>query len=101
MRRFNNVLFDLDGTLIDPGAGIAGTIQFVLDALGLASRFDGTVPWFVGPPLTEIFRRLLPVDSGEELIERAVSLYIERFATHGARESMPTPESRKRWRNCA
>ena len=27
MARFTSVLFDLDGTLIDPGEGIAGTIN--------------------------------------------------------------------------
>ena len=43
MSRFNNVLFDLDGTLIDPGQGIAGTIQFVLDDLGVVAPFDGAL----------------------------------------------------------
>jgi len=45
----------------------------------------------VGPPLNEIFGRVLPPDRGGELIERAVSLYIERFATHGALESVVYP----------
>jgi phosphoglycolate phosphatase len=91
MNRFTSVLFDLDGTLIDPGEGIAGTIQFVLDRLGVASSCDGALRWYVGPPLTEIFGSLLPPDSGSELIERAVSLYIQRFATHGAHESTVYP----------
>ncbi len=88
MYRFTSILFDLDGTLIDPGDGIAGTIQFVLNELGVASQFDGALRWYVGPPLSEIFGRVLPPDSGSELIERAISLYIERFATHGALESV-------------
>jgi phosphoglycolate phosphatase len=87
MGRFNNILFDLDGTLIDPGRGIAGSIQFVLDRLGVGAPFDTTLRWYVGPPLTGIFRRLLPSDSGTDLIESAVSLYIERFTSHGAQES--------------
>jgi phosphoglycolate phosphatase len=91
MNRFTSVLFDLDGTLIDPGTGIAGTIQFVLDRLAPTSAFDRSLPWYVGPPLTEIFRRLLLPDCGSELIERAVSLYLERFATHGAQESAVYP----------
>ena len=92
MSRFIAVLFDLDGTLIDPGEGIAHTIQFVLDRLDVAYRFDGSVRWYVGPPLSEIFGRVLPRDSrSDEMIERAVSLYIERFATHGAIESVIYP----------
>ena len=92
MNRFPSVLFDLDGTLIDPGEGIAGTIQFVLDRLGAAAAFDRALRWYVGPPLTKIFSRLLPPESGSELIERAVSLYLERFATHGAQQSTIYPE---------
>jgi phosphoglycolate phosphatase len=91
MGRFNSILFDLDGTLIDPGQGIAGSIQFVLDRLGVAPAFDATLRWYVGPPLTEIFDRVLPSDSGSELIERAVTLYIERFASHGAQQSVVYP----------
>ena len=91
MSRFTSVLFDLDGTLVDPGQGITRTIQFVLDSLGAAASFDATLRWYVGPPLTEIFGRVLPSDSGSELIERAVALYIERFASHGARESVVYP----------
>jgi phosphoglycolate phosphatase len=91
MARFNNVLFDLDGTLIDPGQGIAGSIQFVLDSVGASAAFDSELRWFVGPPLTEIFARLLRSESGSELIESAVSLYIERFSTHGAAQSTVYP----------
>ncbi|SRR5712691_2183492 len=91
-RRFTAVLFDLDGTLLDPGEGIANTIQFVLDTLDIDHRFDGSAKWYVGPSLTEIFARILSPRLGPELIERAVSLYIERFASRGAAESVVYPE---------
>jgi phosphoglycolate phosphatase len=91
MRRFTTVLFDLDGTLIDPGDGIANTIQFVLDSLDVAYPFDGSARWYVGPSLSEIFSRMLPPASGSELIEDAVSLYIKRFTSHGALESVVYP----------
>lgn len=67
MNRFTDVLFDLDGTLVDPGEGIAGTIQFVLDKLGVAAQFDGALRWYVGPPLTEIFGRVLARGRDSEL----------------------------------
>ena len=91
MNQFTSILFYLDGTLIDPGEGIADTIQFVLDRLGISSSFEGTLRWYVGPPLSEIFGRVLPLGSGSELIKRAASLYLERFATHGAQESVVYP----------
>jgi phosphoglycolate phosphatase len=52
--RFMGLFFNLDGTLIDPGEGIANTIQFALDSLAVEHyRFDGSARWYVGPPLSE------------------------------------------------
>jgi hypothetical protein len=57
MSRFTSVLFDLDGALVDPGQGIAGTIQFVLDSLGAASTKRLSSSYF--------FRQHIPQRSGE------------------------------------
>src|SRR5579872_6714160 len=91
MRRFASVFFDLDGTLVDPGDGIANTIQFVLDTLGVNYQFDRAVRWYIGPPLSQIFAKVLSAPAQNVLIQRAVSLYIERFANHGALESVVYP----------
>lgn len=34
MPRFQNILFDLDGTLTDPKPGIVGSVLYALDKLG-------------------------------------------------------------------
>jgi hypothetical protein len=64
--------------------------DFVLDKVAPESYFDGSFGWYVGPPLPEIFRRLLP-EASTELIESAVLLYLERFGNHGARDSIVYP----------
>src|SRR5581483_11606712 len=91
MRRFASVFFDLDGTLVDPGDGIANTIQFVLDTLDVNYRFDSSARWYIGPPLSQLFAKVLSAPTPDVLIRRAVSLYIERFASHGALESVVYP----------
>ena len=86
MPRFASVLFDLDGTLIDPGEGIAGTIQFVLNSLRAASPFDSAPPWYVGPPLTEILRRVLPAAAAwKNPVEDQQASGGERIIEPGAR----------------
>jgi phosphoglycolate phosphatase len=87
MTRFASVFFDLDGTLVDPGQGIANTIQFVLDTLKIQYQLDGSTPWYIGPPLSEIFGKILCTPSEGVLMQQAISLYLERFASHGALES--------------
>lgn len=64
-----NVLFDLDGTLIDPANGIYDSVKVALRTLGVA-----TVPtdlsWVIGPPLRQSFAVLL---GGTDRVEDAVT----------------------------
>jgi phosphoglycolate phosphatase len=121
MSRFSAVIFDLDGTLTDPGSGIAATIRGVLMTLGVRAPSRAELRWCVGPPLREIFTRLLePLKEGAprtpagknelmgreaagkgdpaaegaamgELVDRAAALYIEQYAQTGAAESAVYP----------
>lgn len=86
MTKYSTLIFDLDGTLTDPGSGIVSTIRGVLASLGVKPPRQ-ELKWCVGPPLREIFARLLePVGKGE-LVEQAAALYIQRYAEAGAAES--------------
>ena len=91
--KFDSVLFDLDGTLTNSLPGIARSIQHVLRIMSPAAT---TIPteeelrWCVGPPLRELFQRLL-ITTDQAVIERAVKLYIERYERIGFRESRVFP----------
>jgi phosphoglycolate phosphatase len=81
-----NILFDLDGTLTDSRPGILNTIRHALRLVDVEPPRDDELLWCVGPPLREVFARLLP--SGETAtIERAVSAYVERYDSIGHREN--------------
>lgn len=59
MMKYKNLLFDLDGTLIDSYEGIARGIDKVVE------KFKVELPrevykYFIGPPLTESFSKYLP-----------------------------------------
>jgi phosphoglycolate phosphatase len=92
--KFDSVLFDLDGTLTDSLPGIARSIQNVLRILGAAGSTaipsEEELRWCVGPPLRELFQRLL-MTTDQSLIERAVELYIARYEVIGFRESRVYP----------
>ena len=91
--KFDSVLFDLDGTLTNSLPGIARSIQHVLRIMSPAAT---TIPteeelrWCVGPPLRELFQRLL-ITTDQSVIEKAVELYIERYERIGFRESRVYP----------
>lgn len=79
-----SLFFDLDGTLTDPALGITSCIRYALGALG---HDGGTqLARFIGPPLHHSFAELLATDD-DGLIQEAVRLYRERFATVGLYEN--------------
>src|SRR6266404_4116437 len=87
--KFDSVLFDLDGTLTNSLPGIARSIQHVLRILSPAATAipsETDLRWCVGPPLRDLFQRLL-ITTDQSVIEKAVELYIERYERIGFRES--------------
>lgn len=85
-----NVLFDLDGTLTDPKEGILACFKYALETLGVESPSDLELQRFIGPPLQESFAALFGPGK-REAVNRAVSLYRERFATQGMFENQIYP----------
>ncbi|HEY4371575.1 MAG TPA: HAD hydrolase-like protein [Burkholderiales bacterium] len=85
------LFFDLDGTLTDSKPGITRCIQHALERLGHAAPHADELEWCVGPPLKASFARLTG-NSDEQLLERAVEHYRERFSTVGLFENALYPQ---------
>jgi phosphoglycolate phosphatase len=80
------IFFDLDGTLTDPFEGITSCFQHALSLLGRPVPPAAELATFIGPPLREGFATLLATRE-QPLIEQAVALFRERYATQGAFEN--------------
>lgn len=88
--RYQNILFDLDGTLTDPGAGIINSIRYALQKQRRPIPPEKTLRLFIGPPLIETFMKYCSVDR-----EEAISLvndYREYFKEKGMFENVVYPE---------
>ncbi len=85
-----SLFFDLDGTLTNPREGIVRCLKYALDALGYPSPSDGRLERYIGTPLRAIFASLIN-SSDDQLIERAVELYRQRFASEGMFENTVYP----------
>lgn len=77
-------LFDLDGTLTDPKAGITRSVQYALERLGRPVPEADALTWMIGPPLLAGFTELL---GGPEDVPEAVRLYRERYSDVGLFEN--------------
>lgn len=85
-RVIRHVLFDLDGTLTDSAEGITRCIAKAAVACGAAPPESARLRGFIGTPLADIFEALLDT-ADPSRIERAISLYRERFERIGYREN--------------
>ena len=82
---YNTILFDLDGTLTDPGLGITNSAAYALKKHGIEVT-DRTVLYpFIGPPLLDSFQRFYGFS--EEQSEQAVADYREYFQEKGLFEN--------------
>lgn len=85
----NIFLFDLDGTLTDPGMGITNSVAYALAQYGIQTE-DRTVLYpFIGPPLRESFMKFYGFS--EEKAEEAVWKYREYFSDKGLFENEVYP----------
>ena len=80
------LLFDLDGTLVDPARGIIGSCQSALAALGRPVPHHEDLKWIIGPPLRRSFAQLL---GDADQVETAVALYRASYADGGIFQAEP------------
>jgi phosphoglycolate phosphatase len=82
------IYLDLDGTLTDPKPGITRCIQYALSKLDRVAPSEDELTWCIGPPLRASLRILLGTD---QLADKALSLYRERFSDIGLFENKIYP----------
>ena len=79
------VLFDLDGTLTDPGLGITNSVAHALAHFGITVTDRTRLYRFIGPPLMDSFMEYYGFT--EEQAQTAVKVYREYFAERGWAEN--------------
>ncbi len=81
MDKYKYILFDLDGTIIDPKEGITNSLKYSLDKLGIKDYNDEILLSFIGPPLKDSFKSYFSLN--EQQIDKAVTYYREFFNKDG------------------
>ena len=74
------VLLDLDGTLVDPAAGILSSFRHALRVMDHTPDPADDLLWVIGPALRESFGRVL---GGKDQVEAAVAAYREVYGATG------------------
>ena len=82
---YQNILFDLDGTLTDPGMGITNSVMYALKKFKIDVEDRTSLYRFIGPPLKGSFEDFYGFS--EEQSELAVQYYREYFKKQGMLEN--------------
>lgn len=83
------ILFDLDGTLTDPGLGITNAVAHALQKVGCPVPPREELYRYIGPPLLPSFRDYAGL--GEAQARQALGFYREYFAPIGLYENEVYP----------
>ena len=87
MKKFDLVIFDLDGTLTDSRVGITKSVSYALDRMGIKPPSLKELEHFIGPPLMDTFMGHYKFSKSES--EKAVNLFRERYSEKGLYENIP------------
>ena len=82
-------LFDLDGTLVDPGVGITSGVQYALKHFGIEVEDRRQLYPFIGPPLLDSFMEFFNLN--ETQAHEAVDYYREYYGATGLFENTVYP----------
>ncbi|WP_040193775.1 HAD family hydrolase [Clostridium culturomicium] len=79
------ILFDLDGTIIDPKIGITSSVAYALNKFDIHVENLDNLCKFIGPPLKDSFIEYY--NFSDEAAEKAILYYRERFQEKGIYEN--------------
>ncbi len=82
---YDIVLFDLDGTLTDPGEGITNSVAYALNKFNIKVKDKTELYNFIGPPLIDSFMKYYDMSYEDGL--KAVDYYREYFGVTGIFEN--------------
>lgn len=86
MQHYDIILFDLDGTLTDPGLGITNAVAHALHRFGIPVPPRTELYKFIGPPLVDSFMEYYGMT--KEQADTAVVYYREHYRDTGLFENV-------------
>lgn len=90
--KYQAVIFDLDGTLLNTLLDLAGAMNEVLQRLGFPEHPPEAYKYFVGDGMVNLARRALPeAERREEMVIRAAEALREEYGRRWQRLTHPYP----------
>jgi len=89
--RFNPILFDLDGTLVDSGADIARAVNVTFAELGLPALEEGEITRQVGDGVRKLVVRCLDLAGAGLDVDETIQRFRRHYRRHAVDLTRPYP----------
>lgn len=89
--RYELVIFDLDGTLLDTLADLADAVNRTLGEAGFPERSIEEIRAFIGNGVTRLIQRAAPPDTDKAIVERLLSRFRENYMENVNVRTRPFP----------
>ena len=80
------ILFDMDGTIIDPKLGFVRCMNYALESMGEGPVQESELLQYIGPPLDYAFKNIV-TNCSDSFIEKCVAKFRERYLDVGWQEN--------------
>lgn len=91
MSKYNTVLFDLDGTLLDTLGDLTDGVNYVLSRFSFENRTLDEIRSYIGNGIPTLLRRALPVGSKDALHAESLILFSEYYRKNLMNNTFPYP----------
>lgn len=89
--KYNAVIFDLDGTLIDSLEDLADSVNEMLKKYGFPHRTLEEVRTFVGNGARNLIAKSVPAGTSSEQIDKCLATYLTLYASNMNNKTRPYP----------
>ena len=87
--KYKNIIFDLDGTLLNTLLDLHASVNYSMDKLGFPRRTVDEVRRFVGNGVKVLIRRAAPDDISDEQYNAAYAAFQEHYRVHSRDKTAP------------
>ncbi|HZJ78917.1 MAG TPA: HAD family hydrolase [Clostridia bacterium] len=87
--KYNTVIFDMDGTILDTLEDLHGSVNYALKRMGFPERSLAEIRSFLGDGIVMTVKRSVPKDSDEEMIKKCVELFRAHYANNMNNKTKP------------
>lgn len=87
--KYDAVIFDLDGTLLDTLEDLANSVNFALKTYGMAERTLCEIRSFVGTGIGNLIKKSVPEGTGSEKCAEVLDTFRNHYKDHSADMTKP------------